>query len=76
MEHRGIETPADALHSISSILQTGLDKRTTSVLVELLERGVDPGSLADVIVEVRQQAKGAPPDNNASLPPRRTTSTR
>ena len=76
MEHRGNETPADALHSISSILQTGLDKRTTSVLVELLERGVDPGSLADVIVEVRQQAKGALPDNNASLPPKRTTSPR
>lgn len=65
---RSAHGTADALHNIASILQTGLDKRTTTVLTELLEAGVDPGSLSDVIVEVRQQTKVAA-QNDGPPPP-------
>jgi Mitotic-spindle organizing gamma-tubulin ring associated len=37
----------DALNSISEILQTGLNKRTLAVLVDLVESGIDPESLVD-----------------------------
>jgi Mitotic-spindle organizing gamma-tubulin ring associated len=37
----------EALNSISEILQTGLNKRTLAVLVDLVESGIDPESLVD-----------------------------
>jgi Mitotic-spindle organizing gamma-tubulin ring associated len=38
---------SDAIHSISDIMQTGLNKRTIAVLTELIELGIEPESLVD-----------------------------
>ena len=43
-----------SLEKIVTLLNTGLDKRTTKVLIDLIDSGIDPGSIADVIVELRQ----------------------
>ena len=43
-----------SLENITNLLNTGLDKRTTKVLIDLIDSGIDPGSIADVIVELRQ----------------------
>ena len=43
-----------SLEIIVTLLNTGLDKRTTKVLIDLIDSGIDPGSIADVIVELRQ----------------------
>jgi hypothetical protein len=43
-----------SLNNISALLQTGLNKRTTKVVIELIESGIDPGAIADVILELRQ----------------------
>jgi hypothetical protein len=37
----------DSIHSISTVLQTGLDKRTIKILADLIESNIDPESLAD-----------------------------
>lgn len=37
----------DSLHAISLILNSGLDKKSVKILIELIERGVDPESLAE-----------------------------
>lgn len=39
----------DALYNLSQVLQCGLDRRVVSVLLELLEAGVHPESLADIV---------------------------
>jgi len=55
LELRGEEI--EALHSISSILQCGLNKRTLAVLLELIEAGVHPEALADLVLEMRAEAQ-------------------
>ena len=40
---------------ISRLLNTGLDKETLSLCMGLLEQGVNPEALADVIIEIREQ---------------------
>lgn len=37
----------DAMYQIGTILDTGLDKRTIAILLELIECGVHPEALAD-----------------------------
>lgn len=44
------------LHEISTILNTGLDRKTLSILVELIESGVNPEALAAVVKELRREA--------------------
>ena len=44
------------LHEISIILDTGLDRKTLSILVELIESGVNPEALAVVVKELRREA--------------------
>jgi hypothetical protein len=46
-------TEVDAIHALASTLQCNLDRRTVAVLLELLERGVHPEALADIINEIR-----------------------
>ena len=43
----------NSLEKIVTLLNTGLDKRTTKVLIDLIDSGIDPGSISDVIVELR-----------------------
>lgn len=40
-------TDIEEVHNLSLILQTGLNKRALAILLELLESGVHPESLAD-----------------------------
>jgi mitotic-spindle organizing protein 1 len=46
----------DIVAEISGILDTGLDKETLSVLVALVETGVNPEALAAVVRELRREA--------------------
>jgi hypothetical protein len=41
------EKEINAIHNLASTLQTGLDRRTIAVLLELVERNIDPESIAD-----------------------------
>ena len=41
------EKESEAIHSISEILQTGLNKRSIAILTELIELGIEPESLVD-----------------------------
>lgn len=42
---------------LSNILGTGLDRETLSILIALLETGVNPEALAAVVKELRREAK-------------------
>lgn len=44
------------VHEISNILDTGLDKETLSILIGLIESGVNPEALAAVVRELRREA--------------------
>lgn len=44
------------LHEISTILDTGLDRKTLGLLIELIESGVNPEALAAVVKELRREA--------------------
>ena len=44
----------DSLHELSNILETGLDRETISILLELTESGVNPEALATLIKELRK----------------------
>ena len=43
---------------ISKLLNCGLDKETLSLCMGLLEQGVNPEALADVIIEIREREIG------------------
>lgn len=43
-------------HEISKILDCGLDKDTLAVCISLIEAGVNPEALAEVIKRLRKQA--------------------
>jgi len=46
----------DTLYEISTLLETGLDKQTLSILVGLCEAGVNPEALAAAIKELRRES--------------------
>ncbi|KAG6074667.1 hypothetical protein E4U31_003247 [Claviceps sp. LM219 group G6] len=46
----------DILHEISTLLNCQLDRRAISICVSLIERGVNPEALAQVIRELREEA--------------------
>ena len=51
LKTRGSEI--EALFGMSNILQCGLDRRTLAVLLQLVEAGVHPEALADLVLEYR-----------------------
>ncbi|CAM9414336.1 unnamed protein product [Scytosiphon promiscuus] len=53
---RDMNDTIDVLHEISTILDTGLDRKTLSLLMELIESGVNPEALAAVVKELRREA--------------------
>ncbi|CAM9317587.1 unnamed protein product [Ectocarpus sp. 8 AP-2014] len=53
---RDMRDSIDVLHEISTILDTGLDRKTLSLLLELIESGVNPEALAAVVKELRREA--------------------
>ncbi len=42
---------------MSQLLNCGLDKNTLSVLVSLIEHGVNPEALAEVVKELRRETQ-------------------
>ncbi|ELR18485.1 uncharacterized protein ACA1_045050 [Acanthamoeba castellanii str. Neff] len=48
----------DALHEVSRMLNTGLDKETLGLLVALCEAGVNPEALAHGIRELHRTGEG------------------
>ncbi|GAW26503.1 putative mitotic-spindle organizing protein 1 [Rosellinia necatrix] len=47
----------DILHEISTILNCHLDRRTLSVCVSMVENGVNPEALANVVQYLRKEAQ-------------------
>ena len=46
----------EPLFAIANTLQTGLNRRQLVILLELIEAGVHPEALADVILEIRSNS--------------------
>ena len=47
----------DILQELSTLLNCGLDKQTLTILVSLIENGVNPDALANVVKELRRESK-------------------
>ncbi|KFH01088.1 c13orf37, related protein [Toxoplasma gondii MAS] len=45
----------EILMEISTLLDTGLDRATLQILVELVEQGVHPEALSRVVLEMRRE---------------------
>ncbi len=48
--------PRAVAFEVSRLLDTGLDKETLSILIALVESGVNPEALANVVKELRREA--------------------
>ena len=53
LENRGDEV--DSIHKLSTLLQTGLNKRTIALLIQLIENGYDPEALGDIINQIKNE---------------------
>lgn len=60
---REAQQSLDDLFELSTILNTGLDRETLSVLVELCECGVNPEALAAVVKELRRESADVAADS-------------
>jgi mitotic-spindle organizing protein 1 len=60
------EEVLDILSEMADILDTGLDRRATSALVQLLVAGVNPESLAAAVHEIRRPTSTAVPSKELS----------
>ncbi|KAK3304266.1 mitotic-spindle organizing gamma-tubulin ring associated-domain-containing protein [Chaetomium strumarium] len=49
----------DILHEIATILNCHLDRRTLSICISMIENGVNPEALANVIKELRKHGQEA-----------------
>ena len=56
------------LHEISGLLNTGLDKNSLSILVQLCEMGVNPGALIHVVQELRREGAARAEVGGATVP--------
>ncbi len=52
--NRSSDQSDNLLHTISQILDTGLDKETLRILIGLVEAGVNPEALALIVKELRR----------------------
>ncbi|KAL6855376.1 hypothetical protein ACO1O0_006517 [Amphichorda felina] len=57
-KHAAAQQAVDILHEISTILNCHLDRRTLSICISMVERGVNPEALAQVVKELRHEAQG------------------
>lgn len=57
------------MHEVSKLLDTGLDRPTLAVLMELVESGVNPEALAHVVTELRREAAELHAALHDSAPP-------
>ncbi|KAK0674710.1 mitotic-spindle organizing gamma-tubulin ring associated-domain-containing protein [Cercophora samala] len=47
----------DILHEISTLLNCHLDRRTLSICISMIENGVNPEALAEVVKELRKEGQ-------------------
>jgi len=57
-DERGRSREVEVLHTMSEILNCNLDRRTLAVLLDLIEAGVHPEALADIVLEARASPVG------------------
>jgi hypothetical protein len=50
-DKRGLEV--DAVYILSQLTDAGLDRKVIELVLELIEFGVNPESIADMIMEIR-----------------------
>ncbi len=55
--------PNIVLYEMSTLLNTGLDRETLSILVGLCEAGVNPEALSAVVKELQREASAAKQSN-------------
>lgn len=55
-EHNEAVETLEILHEISQTLNCGIDKETLSIIVTLIENGVDPLAVASIIKEVKNES--------------------
>jgi len=63
LENRGDEV--DAIYKLSTLLQTGLNKRTVALLIQLIENGYDPEALGDIINQIKNEHNNTNNDDKA-----------
>eukprot|EP00613_Pedinella_sp_CCMP2098_P000586 CAMPEP_0171622398 /NCGR_PEP_ID=MMETSP0990-20121206/17217_1 /TAXON_ID=483369 /ORGANISM="non described non described, Strain CCMP2098" /LENGTH=76 /DNA_ID=CAMNT_0012188183 /DNA_START=99 /DNA_END=329 /DNA_ORIENTATION=+ len=56
MSHRDTADALEALFEVSNLLNTGLNRNSLSILVQLCELGVNPGALVHVVQELRRES--------------------
>ncbi|KAK3397392.1 mitotic-spindle organizing gamma-tubulin ring associated-domain-containing protein [Sordaria brevicollis] len=47
----------DILHEISTLLNCQLDRRTLSICISMIENGVKPEALAEVVQKLREEGR-------------------
>ena len=50
-------SPRAVIHEMSTLLNTGLNREALTVLVQLVELGVNPHALAHVVREMQREAR-------------------
>mmetsp|Transcript_26657 Transcript_26657/g.30631 ORF Transcript_26657/g.30631 Transcript_26657/m.30631 type:complete len:83 (-) Transcript_26657:1073-1321(-) len=56
-EYEEAQDSLEVIYEISQILNTGLDRKTLSILVSLCECGVNPEALATVVKELKRESQ-------------------
>ncbi|CAL5228022.1 g11084 [Coccomyxa viridis] len=46
----------DIVHEIATILDTGLSKEEVAIIIALIENGVNPQALAEVVKQLKREA--------------------
>ncbi|XDG03249.1 hypothetical protein ABKA04_002864 [Annulohypoxylon sp. FPYF3050] len=58
-KQQAAQQAVDILHEISTILNCHLDRRTLSICISMIENGVNPEALANVVQFLRKEARKA-----------------
>ncbi|XXG97009.1 hypothetical protein Hte_003302 [Hypoxylon texense] len=58
-KQQAAQQAVDILHEISTILNCHLDRRTLSICISMIENGVNPEALANVVQFLRKEAQKA-----------------
>ncbi|KAI1210467.1 mitotic-spindle organizing gamma-tubulin ring associated-domain-containing protein [Annulohypoxylon truncatum] len=56
-KQQAAQQAVDILHEISTILNCHLDRRTLSICISMIENGVNPEALANVVQFLRKEAQ-------------------
>ncbi|KAI1373771.1 mitotic-spindle organizing gamma-tubulin ring associated-domain-containing protein [Hypoxylon crocopeplum] len=56
-KQQAAQQAVDILHEISTVLNCHLDRRTLSICISMIENGVNPEALANVVQFLRKEAQ-------------------